>query len=75
MAHGTDIPMPEFKNLPDLSIDENSEEEQQNHRGLTDVDDDDDKNFVCPPIPVLFDWQSLSDLIRDLILLLRDDGT
>ena len=79
MAHGADIPMPEFKNLPDLSIDENSEEEQHNHRVLTDVDDndndDDDKDFACPPIPVLYDQQSLSDLIRDLSLLLRNDGT
>ena len=55
VAHGADIPMPEFKNLLDLSIDENSEEEQHDHRELIDVDDDDDKNFECPPIPVLFD--------------------
>ena len=59
LAHGADIPMPEYKNIPDLSIDENSEEEQHDHRELTDVDDDDDKDFVCPPIPVLFDQQSL----------------
>ena len=76
VAHGADIPMPEFKNLPDLSIDENSEEEQHDHRELTDVDDDDDdKDFACLPIPVLFDHQSLSGLIRDLSLLLRDDRT
>ena len=54
VAHGADIPMLEFENLPDLSIDENSEEEQHDHRELTDVDVD-DKDFVCPPIPVLFD--------------------
>ena len=74
VAQGADIPMLEFNNLPDLSIDENSEEEQHNHRELTDVDDD-DKDFACPPIPVLFDQQSLSDLIRDLSLSLRDGET
>ena len=75
VAHGADIPMTEFKNLPDLSTDENSEEEQHDHRELADVDDDDYKDFACPPIPVLFDQQSLSDLIWDLSLSLRDDGT
>ena len=75
VAHGADIPMPEFKNLLDLSIDENSEEEQHDHRELPDADEDDDKDFACPPIPVLFDQQSLSDLIRDLSLSLRDDRT
>ena len=75
VAHGADILIPEFKDLPDLSIDENSEEEQQDHRELTDVNDDDDKDFACPPIPVLFDQQSLSDLIRDLSLSLRDGET
>ena len=75
MAHGADILMPEFKNFPDLSIYENSEEEQHDYRELTDVDDDDGKDFACSPIPVLFDQQSLSDLIRDLSLSLRDDGT
>ena len=61
-----------------LSIDKNSEEKQHDHRELTDADDDNDddgKDFVCPPIPVLFDQQSLSDLIRDLSLSLRDDET
>ena len=55
VAHGADIPMPEFKNLLDLSIDENSEEEQHDYRELIDVNDD-DKNCACPPIPVLFEW-------------------
>ena len=75
VAHGADIPMSEFKNLPDLSNDENSEEEEHDHRKLTDVDDDDDKDFACPPISVLFDQQSLSDFIRDLSLSLRKDET
>ena len=75
MVYGADIPMSEFKNFSDLSIDENSEEQQHDHRELTDVDDDDDKDFARPHIPVLFDQQSLSDLTRDLSLSLKDDGT
>ena len=62
-----DIPIPEFKKLPDLSIDEHSEEEQQDYKELTDFDDDDEE-FPCSSTSVLFDQQNLSDLIRDLSL-------
>ena len=67
VAHSADIPIPESKKLPDLSIDEHSDEEQHEYKELTDVDDD-DEDFVCSSTPVLFDQQNLSDLIRDLSL-------
>ena len=59
--------IPEFKKLPDLSIDEHSEEEQQDYKELTDFDDDDEE-FPCSSTSILFDQQNLSDLIRDLSL-------
>ena len=67
VAHSTDIPIPEFKKLPDLSTDEYSDEEQHDYKVLTDVGDD-DEDFACSFTPVLFDQQNLSDLIRDLSL-------
>ena len=67
VAHSADIPIPEFKKLPDLSIDEHSDEEQHHYKELTDVDDD-DEDFACSSSLVLFDQQNLSDLIRDLSL-------
>ena len=67
VAHCTDIPIPEFNKLPDLFIDEHSDEEQHDYKELTDVDDD-DKDFSCSSTPVLFDQQNLNDLIRDLSL-------
>ena len=56
-----------FNKLPDLFIDEHSDEEQHDYKELTDADDD-DGNFACSSAPVLFDQQNLSDLIRDLSL-------
>ena len=60
VAHSTDIPIPEFNKLPDLFIDEHSDEEQHVCKELTDVDDD-DEDFACSSTPMLFDQQSLSD--------------
>ena len=69
VAHSVDIPIPEFKKLPDLSIDEHSDEEQHDYKKLAHVDDDDDDvDFACSSTPVLLDQQNLSDLIRDLSL-------
>ena len=67
VAHSADIPIPEFKKLPDLSTDELSDEEQRDYKELIDVDDD-DKDLACSSTPLLFDQQNLSDLIRDLSL-------
>ena len=54
--------------MPDLSIDEHSDKEQQyDYKELADVDDD-NKDFACSSTPILFDQQNLSDLIRDLSL-------
>ena len=41
VAHSTDISIPEFNKLPDLFIDEHSDEEQHDYKELTDVVDDD----------------------------------
>ena len=54
-AHSDDIPIPEFKELLD-------------HKELTDGDADINEDFACLSMPVLFDQQNLSDLIRDLSL-------
>ena len=67
VAHSPDIPIPEFNKLPDLFIDEHSDEEQHDYKELTDVDDD-DKDFARFSTPVLFDQQNLSELIRGLSL-------
>ena len=56
-----------MKKLPDLSLDEHSDEEQHDYKELTDVDDD-DEDFACTSTPVLFDQQNPSDLIRGLSL-------
>ena len=40
VAHSTDIFIPEFNKLPDLFIDEHSDEEQHDYKEFTDVDDD-----------------------------------
>ena len=54
--------------MPDLSIGEHSDKEQQyDYKELADVDDD-NKDFACSSTPILFDQQNLSDLIRDLSL-------
>ena len=42
VAHSPDIPIPEFNKLPDLFIDERSDEEQHDYKELTDVDDNED---------------------------------
>ena len=56
VAHSADMPIPEFKELPDLSIDEHSDEEQHDYKELTNVvDDDDDEDFACSSTPILFD--------------------
>ena len=60
VAHSADILIPEFKKLPDLSIDEHSDKEQHDYKEFTDVDDD-DEDFACSSMPVLFDQQNLSD--------------
>ena len=60
VAHSADIPIHKFKKLLDLSIDEQSGEEQHNFKQRTDVDDDDDEDFSCSSKPVLFDQQNLS---------------
>ena len=65
IAHSDDIPLSEFK-LPDLSIDEHSEEEPYDHKELTDDDKIDDEDFAYPSM--LFNQKNLSDLIRDLSL-------
>ena len=65
IAHSDDIPISEFK-LPDLSIDEHSEEEPYDHKELTDGDKIDDEDFAYPSM--LFNQKNLSDLIRDLSL-------
>ena len=67
VAHRPDIPISEFKKLPDLSIDEHSDEQQHDCKELTDVDDD-EKDFACSSMPVVFDQINLSNLIRDLNL-------
>ena len=67
VANSSDIPVPEFKKLSDLSIDEHSDEEQRDYKELTDVDDG-DEDFACSSTPVLFNQHNLSDLIRDLSL-------
>ena len=67
VAHSSDIPIPEFNKLLDLFIDEDSGEEQHDHKELTDVDDD-DEDFACFFTPVIFDQQILSELIRGLSL-------
>ena len=67
VLHSADIPIPEFNKLPDLSIDEHSDKEQNGYKNLTDFDDD-DEDFACSSMPVLFDQQNLSDLKRDLSL-------
>ena len=46
--------------MPDLFIEEHSDEEQHVCRVLTDVDDN-DEDFACSSTPILFDQQSLSD--------------
>ena len=53
--------------MPDLFIDEHSDEEQHDHKNLTDVDDD-NEDFACSSTPVLFYQQILRDLIRGLSL-------
>ena len=45
-------------------IDEQSDEEQHDYKNLPYIDDD-DEDFACSSMPVLFDQQILSDLIRD----------
>ena len=67
VAHN-DIPIPEFKEVPDLSIDERSDQESYDHKELTDGDDDDDEHFACPSTPVLYDPQNLNDFIKALSL-------
>ena len=63
VAHSADIPIPKFKKLLDLSIDEHSDEEKHDYKELTDVDDDED--FAYSSMPLLFDQQNLSDSKRD----------
>ena len=67
VAHSTDIPIPQFNKSPDFFIDEHLDDEQHDYKELTEVDDD-DEDFACSSMLVLFDQQSLSDLIRDLCL-------
>ena len=55
MAHIDDIPISEFNELSDLSIDEHSDEEPYNHKELSDGDNNDGEDFSCPSTPVLFD--------------------
>ena len=54
--------------MPDLSIDEHSDEKPYDHKELTDGDDDDDEHFACPSTPVLYDPQNLNDFIKALSL-------
>ena len=49
-------------------IDEHSDEEQHDYKNLPYIDDDDDEDFARSSMPVLFDQQILSDLIRDFSL-------
>ena len=48
-------------------IDEHSDEEQHDYKNLPYIDDD-DGDFACSSMPVLFNQQILSDLIRDFSL-------
>ena len=53
--------------MPDPFINEHLVEEQRDYKELTDADDN-NEHFACSSASVLFDQQSLSDLIRDLNL-------
>ena len=56
VAHSTDIPIPQLNKSPDFFIEEHSDEEQPDYKELTKVEDD-DEDFACSSMLILFDQQ------------------